>query len=110
VAGVVREALHRGLDEGIQAKLLVPKLLYPVAEEIYQDFFHGVQGGLVVEQSQQGQLYHVIRMFVNLPDNVWSFARSGSNPILPQAVLGRLERLALELQQRQVPEEQQGAY
>jgi 2-oxoglutarate ferredoxin oxidoreductase subunit alpha len=110
VAGVVREALHAALDEGIKVKLLVPKLLYPVAEEVYQDFFHGVQGGLVVEQSHQGQLFHVIRMFVDLPANVWSFARSGSNPILPAAVLGRLERLSLELQQRQVPEAQQGAY
>jgi 2-oxoglutarate ferredoxin oxidoreductase subunit alpha len=110
VAGVVREALRRALDQGIQAKLLVPKLLYPVAEEVYEEFFQGVKGGLVVEQSHQGQLFRVVRMFVNLPDNVWSFARSGSNPILPAAVLGRLERLALELQQRQVPEEQQGAY
>jgi 2-oxoglutarate ferredoxin oxidoreductase subunit alpha len=107
VAGVVREALHTALDEGLQVKLLVPKLLYPVAEEIYQDFFHGVLGGLVVEQSHQGQLYHLIRMFVDVPANVWSFARSGSNPILPAAVLGRLERLALELQQHLAPETQQ---
>jgi 2-oxoglutarate ferredoxin oxidoreductase subunit alpha len=61
----------------------------------------------VVEQSHQGQLYRVIRMFVDLPANVWPFKRSGSNPILPPAVLGRLERLALELQQRQAPETQQ---
>jgi hypothetical protein len=46
-------------------------------------------------------------MFVDLPPNVWPFKRSGSNPILPGAVRGRLERLILELQQRQVPETQQ---
>jgi 2-oxoglutarate ferredoxin oxidoreductase subunit alpha len=110
VAGVVREAFHTALEEGIQAKLLVPKLLYPVAEEVYREFFLGVQAGLVVEQSHQGQLFHLIRMFVDLPANVWSFKRSGSNPILPAAVLGRLERLTLELQQRQAPEAQQGTY
>ena len=107
VAGVVREALRIVIDRGIQAKLLVPRLLYPVAEEIYEDFFKGVQAGLVVEQSHQGQLYRLLRMYVDLPDNVWPFKRSGSNPILPGAVRGRLERLLLELQQRLVPETQQ---
>ncbi len=107
VAGVVREAHRIVVDKGIQAKLLIPKLLYPVAEEVYQDFFQGVQAGLVVEQSHQGQLFHILRMYVDLPANVWPFKRSGSNPILPGAVRGRLERLILELQQRQVPETQQ---
>jgi 2-oxoglutarate ferredoxin oxidoreductase subunit alpha len=107
VAGVVREALGIVVEKGIKAKLLVPKLLYPVAEEIYKEFFHGVKGGLVVEQSHQGQLFRLIRMFVDVPPNVWSFRRSGSNPILPGAVRGRLERLILELQQKQVPEAQQ---
>jgi len=110
VAGVVREAFHTALEEGIQVKLLVPKLLYPVAEEVYREFFLGVQAGLVVEQSHQGQLFHLIRMFVDLPANVWPFKRSGSNPILPSAVLGRIERLTLELQQRQAPETQQSAH
>ena len=51
-------------------KLLVPKLLYPVAEEIYAEFFRGVVSGLVVEQSHQGQLYRVLRMFVDVPRGV----------------------------------------
>jgi len=107
VAGVVRETHRIVVDKGIQAKLLIPRLLYPVAEEIYEDFFQGVKGGLVVEQSHQGQLFRLLRMYVDLPPNVWSFKRSGSNPILPGAVRGRLERLILELQQRQSPETQQ---
>ena len=110
VAGVVREAYQAALDQGIQVKLLVPKLLYPVAEELYREFFLGVQAGLVVEQSHQGQLFHLIRMFVDVPANVRPFKRSGSNPILPSAILGRLERLTLELQQRQAPEAQQAAH
>jgi 2-oxoglutarate ferredoxin oxidoreductase subunit alpha len=107
VAGVVREAHRIVVDRGIQAKLLIPRLLYPVAEEIYEDFFQGVKAGLVVEQSHQGQLFRLLRMYVDLPPNVWSFKRSGSNPILPGAVRGRLERLILELQQRLSPETQQ---
>ncbi|HEX9639498.1 MAG TPA: 2-oxoacid:acceptor oxidoreductase subunit alpha, partial [Acidobacteriota bacterium] len=56
VAGIAREALQLARQQGLWAKLLIPKLLYPVAEEIYADFFASVSSGLVVEQSQQGQL------------------------------------------------------
>jgi 2-oxoglutarate ferredoxin oxidoreductase subunit alpha len=104
VAGVAREAREMAAREGIQAKLLVPRLLYPVAEEIYQEFFQGVQAGLVVEQSHQGQLFRLIRMFVNVPAGVQSVAKSGSNPILPEAIAERLRKMVLALQRRRVPE------
>jgi 2-oxoglutarate ferredoxin oxidoreductase subunit alpha len=109
VAGVAREALRVAGGEGIHAKLLVPRLLYPVAEEIYREFFQGVRAGLVVEQSHQGQLYRVLRMFVDVPAGVRSLARSGSNPITPGAIVERLQRLVLTLQGRQAGETQQTA-
>ena len=40
--------------------------------------------GLVVEQSHQGQLYRLLRMFVDVPRGVASLARSGANPITPR--------------------------
>ena len=92
VAGTAREALELARREGIQAKLLVPKLLFPVAEEIYADFFRSVQAGLVVEQSHQGQLYRILRMYVNVPAGVQPLARSGSNPILPTSIVERLRQ------------------
>src|ERR1039458_2834127 len=45
VAGVAREALRLAQAEGLHVKLLVPKLLYPVVETVYQDFFASVQRG-----------------------------------------------------------------
>jgi len=104
VAGTAREALEIARAEGIQAKLLIPKLVYPVAEEVYADFFRGVQGGLVVEQSHQGQLYRVVRMFVNMPAGVQPLARSGSNPILPASIVQRLKKIVLGLQRQRVPD------
>ncbi|MFI5365718.1 MAG: 2-oxoacid:acceptor oxidoreductase subunit alpha [Candidatus Binatia bacterium] len=104
VAGVAREALQLARAEGLQVKLLIPKLLYPVSEEIYQDFFASVLAGLVVEQSHQGQLYRVIRMHVDVPAGVKPLARSGSNPIVATAVAARLRNLAFELQRRRAPE------
>jgi 2-oxoglutarate ferredoxin oxidoreductase subunit alpha len=106
VAGVAIEALRLARAEGLQVRLLVPKLLYPVAEEIYQDFFSSVKAGLVVEQSHQGQLYRIIRMYVDIPSGVKSLAKSGSNPIVANRVLERLRKMALDLQRKQVPEPQ----
>jgi 2-oxoglutarate ferredoxin oxidoreductase subunit alpha len=104
VAGTAREALEIARQEGIHAKLLVPKLLFPVAEEIYAEFFRSVQAGLVVEQSHQGQLYRILRMYVNVPEGVVSLAKSGSNPILPTLVVERLRGLVLALQRQHVAE------
>ena len=90
VAGVAREALRLAQAEGLRAKLLVPKLLYPVAEPIYQDFFASVRRGLFIEQSYQAQLYRLVRMYVDFPALVKPLAKSGSNPIRPAEVLERL--------------------
>jgi len=98
VAGVAKEALRLARAEGLHAKLLVPKLLYPVAEQVYQDFFASVSRGLFIEQSFQGQLYRLVRMYVDLPALVKPFAKSGSNPIQPAEVLERLRKMVVALQ------------
>ncbi|HET9315888.1 MAG TPA: 2-oxoacid:acceptor oxidoreductase family protein, partial [Vicinamibacteria bacterium] len=98
LAGVCREALAHARDLGLRAKLLVPYLLYPVAEEVYEDFFASVRGGLVVEQSHQGQLHRILRMFLELPRDVRSLARSGANPFVPLEVAQELQRVAESLQ------------
>jgi 2-oxoglutarate ferredoxin oxidoreductase subunit alpha len=99
VAGVCREALALARAEGLHAKLLVPRLLYPVSEEVYAGFFRAVRGGLVVELSYQGQLYRLLRMAVDVPPGVQRFCRSGANPITPREVLSRLRDLSVSLQQ-----------
>ena len=93
VAGVAREALRLARAEGLRVKLLVPTLLYPVVEPVYRDFFASVAQGLFVEQSFQGQLFRIVRMFVDLPVLVRPMARSGSNPFLPAEVVERLRAM-----------------
>jgi 2-oxoglutarate ferredoxin oxidoreductase subunit alpha len=104
VAGVVREALGYAERSGVRAKLLVPRLIYPVAQQVYEEFFASVRAGLVVEQSHQGQLYRLLRMFVDVPRGVESFARSGSNPFTPKELVRRLQDLAVAVQRSRVPE------
>jgi len=94
IAGVTLEALQLARTGGLKIKLLIPKLLYPVADEIYQDFFASLQKCLVVEQSHQGQLHRLIRMWTSVPAEFHSLARSGANPITPAQVLAEIRKLA----------------
>jgi len=98
VAGVAMEALRLARAEGMKVKLLIPKLLFPVSEEIYREFFTAVKMCLVAEQSHQGQLYRLIRMYVDVPPRTESLAKSGSNPILAVEVLERLRSMLRSLQ------------
>ncbi len=100
IAGVCREAVALARRQGLRVKLLVPWLVYPVAEEIYRDFLASAHAGLVVEQSHQGQLYRVLRMFIDLPSGIQSMTRSGAHPFQPIEIVQRLQELALSLQQR----------
>jgi 2-oxoglutarate ferredoxin oxidoreductase subunit alpha len=92
-AGVCREAFQHARAEGLPVKLLVPHLLYPVAEAVYRDFFGSARVGLIVEQSYQGQLYRLLRMFLDVPAGVVSMARPGANPFAPAEVIARLRTL-----------------
>lgn len=94
IAGVALEAVRAARAQGVDVKLLIPKLLYPVAEEVYQDFFASLRHCLVVEQSHQGQLHRIIRMWVNVPANFTAMAKSGANPITPHEVLQKIRQLA----------------
>jgi 2-oxoglutarate ferredoxin oxidoreductase subunit alpha len=104
VAGVALETAEIARIEGIRLKVLVPRLLYPVSEAVYEDFFASVKTGLVIEQSYQGQLYRIIRMFVDVPRGLKSFSRSGSNPIKVTEVLGHVRQMVEQLQRGRVPE------
>jgi hypothetical protein len=55
---------------------------------------------VIVEQSYQGQLFRILRMFLDLPAEIQSFARSGAVPFQPGEVVERLRTLALRLQRR----------
>jgi 2-oxoglutarate ferredoxin oxidoreductase subunit alpha len=99
VAGVAIEAVQIAIAEGIKVKLLVPRLLYPVSEEVFQEFFLSVKRGLVVEQNHQAQLYRLLRMFVEVPRGIETLAKSGSNPITPVELVDRIRQVSRALQQ-----------
>ena len=104
LAGTAREALELATASGVGAKLLVPRLLYPVAEAIYEEFFASVRVGLVVEQSHQGQLFRLLRMFVDVPSGMRSLCRSGSNPLTAAEIAVRIREMATVDRQARVPD------
>ncbi len=104
VAGVAREAVERARRKGIRVKLIVPRLLFPVPQMVYDEFFASVRAGLVVEQSHLGQLYRLLRMYIDLPRGIESFARSGSNPFSAREVADRLAAIAQTVQRNGAPE------
>jgi len=97
-AGVCREAFEIAKADGVAVKLLIPILLFPVAEEIYKDFFRSVKTGLLVEQAHQGQLYRILRMHIDVPAGVRSFCRSGANPFSPREIARELRNVMMALQ------------
>ena len=99
-AGTCHEVLVLAKKQGLRVKLIAPYLLYPVPEEIFRKFFASVQGGLVVEQSHQGQFYRLLRMYVDVPGGVRSMCRSGALPFQPAEILARLQEAAFALQRR----------
>jgi len=98
IAGVCREAFIRAKAEGLDVKLLVPWLLYPIAEEVYRDFFASVKAGFFVELSHQAQLHKIVRMYVDLPKGITAFCRGGANPIQSGEVVAELRKASLALQ------------
>jgi 2-oxoglutarate ferredoxin oxidoreductase subunit alpha len=104
VAGIAEEALALARAEGLRVKLLVPKLIYPVAEEVYRSFFASVRAGIIVEQSFQGQLWRLLRMFTSVPSGMEPFARPSAVPISPEEVVARLRQQAAALHRARMPE------
>jgi 2-oxoglutarate ferredoxin oxidoreductase subunit alpha len=65
-----------------------------VIEDIYREFFVSLSHCLVVEQSHQGQLHKIIRMWVDVPKDFASYAKSGANPIAPEDLIQKIHALA----------------
>jgi 2-oxoglutarate ferredoxin oxidoreductase subunit alpha len=82
-AGPVREALARLAARGIDARLLVLRLLAPAQPERLDRALEGVARVLVVEQNHGAQFYRFLRSVYDLPGKPASFHRPGPLPLRP---------------------------
>ena len=75
------EAITRAATDGINARLVAPRLLLPTQPERLAKALHGVKRILVVEQTHSGQFYRYLRAHYDLPAPVRVFNRPGPLPI-----------------------------
>ena len=62
-----RGARARAAQRGCRSSCSCRGCCIPWPQQVYEEFFASVRAGLVVEQSHQGQLYRLLRMFVDVP-------------------------------------------
>jgi 2-oxoglutarate ferredoxin oxidoreductase subunit alpha len=88
--GPVREAVERARADGVKAKMISLRLLYPTRPEQMAKELEGVKKVLVVEQSHLGQFGRYLRGEYDLPSKPEMINRAGPLPIRPGEVHKRL--------------------
>jgi 2-oxoacid:acceptor oxidoreductase, alpha subunit len=87
--GAAREAIARARADGVNAKLISPRLLYPTRPEHMAKALAGVRKVLVVELSHLGQFHRYLRGEYDLPPSQL-LNRAGPLPIRPHEIHSRL--------------------
>jgi 2-oxoglutarate ferredoxin oxidoreductase subunit alpha len=88
--GAAREAVERARADGVDARLIAPRLLYPTRPEAMAEALNGVERILVVEQSHLGQFLRYLRGEYDLPARPELLSRPGPLPIRPGEIHTRL--------------------
>jgi 2-oxoglutarate ferredoxin oxidoreductase subunit alpha len=81
LTGAAREAVGRAAADGVNVRLIAPRLLAPVQPERLAAALAGVKRILVVEQTHSGQFLRYLRAHYDLPAQVRGFYRPGPLPI-----------------------------
>ncbi len=89
--GVVREAIGRLRDEGLQVKAFYPKLLWPLPAEQFEAFGATCKRILLPEVNFQGQLAHFVRAETTLRPE--SYTVCGGLPFTPGMIVRKVKEM-----------------
>jgi 2-oxoglutarate ferredoxin oxidoreductase subunit alpha len=81
LTGAAREAAGRAAADGVDVRVIAPRLLAPVQPERLAAALEGVKRIVVIEQTHSGQFLRYLRAHYDLPAQVRSFHRPGPLPI-----------------------------
>lgn len=81
LTGAAREAAGRAAADGLEVRVIAPRLLAPVQPERLATALEGVRRILVVEQTHSAQFHRYLRAHYDLPAPVRVFHRPGPLPI-----------------------------
>lgn len=96
-AGPLKECLQIATEQGYKVKLLIPRLIFPVSITIYKEFFENIRAGLIVEHSLAGQFNRLLRMYLELPTGLQSFACGAGTPIFAADIFTDLKRVVANI-------------
>ncbi len=82
VTSSARKAIERAAADGINGRLIAPRLLLPTQPERLQAALNGVKRILVVEQTHSGQFHRYLRAHYDLPAPIRVLNRPGPLPIM----------------------------
>jgi len=89
----VREALARAAEEGVTARLISLRLLFPAQPEKMAEALAGVTRLLVVEQNHMAQFHALLRAHYDLPARVETLHRPGPLALRPHEIVAALKAL-----------------
>lgn len=90
--GAVREALARAAADGLRARLVSLRLLWPAQPARLAAALAGVKRVLVVEQSHSGQFHHYLRAHYDIAAERRAYFRPGPLPFRPAEIVAELRR------------------
>ncbi len=99
--GPVWEAVMAANARGHKVAAFVPQMLYPFPTEPWKKFLAGVKEVLVMEISFAAQFYKYLRTFLDLPDKVHIFKRSGGLNLTVPEVEAQVNKILAEMKTRQ---------
>jgi 2-oxoglutarate ferredoxin oxidoreductase subunit alpha len=92
LTGAVREAIARARADGVETKLIAPRLLWPPRREQFAAALKGVKRILIVEQTHSSQFHRYLRAHYELPTDPHVLHRPGPLTIGP----GEIHRAIME--------------
>ncbi|MGE5344397.1 MAG: 2-oxoacid:acceptor oxidoreductase subunit alpha [Acidithiobacillales bacterium] len=99
--GPVWEAVRAANSRGQKVAAFVPQMLYPFPTEPFKKFLGSVKEVLVMEISFAAQFYKYLRTFLDLPDKVHIYKRSGGLNLTVPEVEGQIQKLLAQMQTRE---------
>jgi 2-oxoglutarate ferredoxin oxidoreductase subunit alpha len=86
LTGAAREAIELLHGDGLDVRLIAPRLLFPTRPDRFEAALDGVKRILVVEQSHGGQFHRYLRAHYDLARDVRVLNRPGPLPIRPSEI------------------------
>jgi 2-oxoglutarate/2-oxoacid ferredoxin oxidoreductase subunit alpha len=86
LTGAVREAVARARADGLDVKLIAPRLLSPARPQEMAGALLGVNHALIIEQSHGAQFYRYLRAHYALPTDIRVMHQAGPLPMRPDDI------------------------